>query len=58
MSAREIGGMSGRARVLIVENSLSLLGNGYRDCAVVFGGDPDETAARWECQAGESQAPS
>jgi hypothetical protein len=53
MSAREIGGMGSRGRVLIVENSLSL-GNGYRDCAVVFDGDPDDAAARWECQAGES----
>lgn len=41
--------------VIVVENSLALLGNGYRDCAVVFDGDPDSAPARWECQAGESQ---
>ena len=42
--------------VIIVENSLSILGNGYRNCAVVFDGDPDDGAApRWECQAGESK---
>jgi hypothetical protein len=44
-----------QSSVIVVENSLALLGNGYRDCAVVFDGDPDSAAARWECQAGESQ---
>jgi hypothetical protein len=39
--------------LIVVENSLALLGNGYRDCAVVFDGDPDSEPARWECQTDE-----
>ncbi len=54
MSAIETGSACGRGRVIIVTNSLELLGNGYRNAAIVFDGPGDERA-RCECQAGEGQ---
>ncbi len=54
MSAIETGSACGRGRVIIVTNSLELLGNGYRNAAIVFDGPGDERA-RWECQAGEGR---
>ncbi len=51
LSASGTGSAGGRGRVIIVTNSLVLLGNGgYQRAAVVYDGLPyPGTAPRWEC---------
>jgi len=56
MAAIETGSACGRGRVIIVTNSLVLLGDdGYQRAAVVYDGRPySGMAPRWQFQADEN----